>query len=100
LHNIYLHYAAERGIPTMLVLMWLLITLLVDFWRALRKLPPGPSDERFILRGATAVVIATMVAGFFELNLGDSEVLTMFLVTIACGYTAIALAEKKEAPVV
>jgi O-antigen ligase len=97
LHNIYLHYAAERGIPTMLVLMWLLAKVLYDFWRALRKLPPGPSDERFILRGATAVVIATLVAGFFELNLGDSEVLTMFLTTVACGFTAIALAEKKEA---
>lgn len=97
LHNIYLHYAAERGIPTMLMLMWLLIRVLVDFWRALGKLPPGPGDERFVLRGAIAAVIATMVAGFFELNLGDSEVLTMFLVTIACGYTAIATAAQKEA---
>ena len=44
-------------------------------------------------------MIATLVAGFFELNLGDSEVLTMFLTTVACGYTAIALAEKKEAAV-
>jgi len=99
LHNIYLQYAAERGIPTMLVLLWLLVQVLVDFWRAFRKLPPGPSDERFVLRGATAVVIATMVAGFFELNLGDSEVLTMFLVTVACGYTAIGLANKDEAAV-
>jgi putative inorganic carbon (hco3(-)) transporter len=97
LHNIYLHYAAERGIPTMLMLMWLLVRVLVDFWRALGKLPPGPSDQRFVLRGAIAAVIATMVAGFFELNLGDSEVLTMFLVTIACGYTAIAPAEHKDA---
>ncbi len=99
LHNIYLHYAAERGIPTMLALMWLLAMVLLDFWRALRKLPPGPGDERFILRGAVAVVIATMVAGFFELNLGDSEVLTMFLTAVASGYTAIALAGDKEAAV-
>jgi hypothetical protein len=34
--------------------------------------------------------IAVMLAGFFELNLGDSEVLTMFLVAIACGYVALA----------
>ena len=37
---------------------------------------------------ATAVVLATMVAGLFELNLGDSEVLTMFLVVAGCGYVA------------
>ena len=34
-----------------------------------------------------------MVAGFFEVNLGDSEVLTMFLVAIACGYAALATAK-------
>jgi putative inorganic carbon (HCO3(-)) transporter len=90
LHNIYLQYAAERGIPTMLLLMWALIQALADFSRGVRKLAPGPSDERFILHGAIAVVIATMAEGFFEVNLGDSEVLTMFLVAIACGYVALA----------
>jgi O-antigen ligase len=99
LHNIYLQWAADRGIPTMLMMMWLLVQVLVDFWRALRKLPPGPSDARFILRGVTAMVIATMVSGCFEYNLGDSEVLTMFLVGIACGYTAIGFAQQKETAV-
>jgi hypothetical protein len=74
----------------MLLLMWALVQALADFGRGIRKLPPGPGDERFILHGAIAVVIATMVAGFFEVNLGDSEVLTMFLVAIACGYAALA----------
>ena len=99
LHNIYLHYAAERGIPVMLALVWLLVKLLFDFSRAIRKLPPGPGDRRFVLRGAIAIVIATMVGGCFELNLGDSEVLTMFLVAVACGYVAAAGAGQKE-PVV
>jgi hypothetical protein len=30
-----------------------------------------------------------MAEGFFEYNLGDSEVLTMFLVVVACGYLAL-----------
>jgi putative inorganic carbon (hco3(-)) transporter len=92
LHNIYLHYAAERGIPTMLCLMWLLGKILWDFRRGLREAPPGRGDVRFLLQGGIAVVIATLVAGFFELNLGDSEVLTMFLVVVACGYTALEAA--------
>jgi putative inorganic carbon (hco3(-)) transporter len=99
LHNIYLHYAAERGIPTMLALMWMLGRILLDFWRRVRALPPGPSDERFVLHGAIAVVIATLVAGFFELNLGDSEVLTMFLVVTAAGYLAVESAASGEAAV-
>jgi len=88
LHSIYVHYAAERGIPTMLMLVWLLVKVLFDFLRALRRLPPGPSEEKFLLHGAVAVVVAIMAAGFFELNLGDSEVLTMFLVVVGLGYAA------------
>jgi putative inorganic carbon (HCO3(-)) transporter len=98
LHNIYLQYAAERGIPTMLVLMWLLGQMLYDFWRALRKLPPGRSDERFLLHGAIAVILATLAEGFFEYNLGDSEVLTMFLVVVACAYQAVPMKDARLTP--
>jgi O-antigen ligase len=89
LHSIYLHYAAERGIPTALMLMWMLGLILYDFLRGLRSLPPGRSDRRFLLHGGVAVLLATLAEGFFELNLGDSEVLTMFLVVVACGYLAL-----------
>ena len=89
LHNIYLHYAAERGIPTLLVFLWLMGRILWDFWRGLRTLPPGRDDRRFLLHGGIAVVIATLVDGVANMNLGDSEVLTMFLVVVACGYLAL-----------
>jgi O-antigen ligase len=89
LHNIYLEYAAERGIPAMLILMWMMAMILHDFWRGLRTLPPGRDDRRFLLHGGFAIVLATLAEGFFEYNLGDSEVLTMFLVVIACGYLAL-----------
>jgi O-antigen ligase len=95
LHNIYLQYAAERGIPTMLIMMWMLFQILFDFWKGLRALPPGHGDRRFLLHGGIAIVLATMAEGFFEYNLGDSEVLTMFLVVVACGYLAL---EKDVAP--
>jgi hypothetical protein len=32
-----------------------------------------------------------MIAGCFEYNLGDSEVLTMFLVVVGCAYAAMAI---------
>lgn len=89
MHNVYLQWAADRGIPTMLAMLWILIQMPIDFWRGLRSLPPGPSVRRFLLHGATAVVLAVMVEGFVEYNLGDSEVLTMFLVATACGYLAL-----------
>jgi hypothetical protein len=37
-----------------------------------------------------------MVAGAFELNLGDSEVLAMFFAAVACGYSAVSLARQRE----
>lgn len=89
LHNIYLQFAAERGIPTMLALLWLLLKVGWDFAHRLRTLPPGRSDQRFLLHGGIAVLLATMVAGFFEHNLGDTEVLTMFLAVVACGYLVL-----------
>jgi O-antigen ligase len=89
LHNMYLQYAAERGVPTTLVMLGLLIQIMVNFRRGLRSLPPGRDDRRFLLQGGIAVVLAVLAEGFVEYNLGDSEVLTMFLVVTACGYLAL-----------
>lgn len=88
LHNFYLHYAAERGIPSVLLLLWMFAWMLWDYGRALRRLPAGPSTRRYLLHGAIAVLIAVLVEGGFELNIGDSEVLAMFLAVAACGYRA------------
>ena len=88
-HNVYLQYAADRGVPTALVFMWILVQVPLDFRRGLRKLPPGRGDQRFLLHGGIAVVLAAMLEGVVEVNLGDSEVLTMFLVVVACGYLAL-----------
>ena len=89
LHSIYIHYAAERGIPAALFLTGALIMALVDFQRGLKKLPPGRSDRRFVLQWASATVIGTMVVGVADLNLGLTAELTMFLVVMSLGYRAI-----------
>ena len=60
----------------------------IDFQRALKKLPPGRSDRRFVLHWASATVIGTMVVGVADLNLGLTAELTMFLVVVSLGYRA------------
>ena len=90
LHNIYIHYAAECGVPAGLALLAALILPVWDFRRALRKLPPGRSDRLFLLHAGIACAIGTAVSGVFEKNLGDSEVLTMFLAIMCLGYLACA----------
>jgi putative inorganic carbon (hco3(-)) transporter len=97
LHNIYLQYAAERGLPAMLVMMWLIGLVLWDCIRALRSVGAARSQERCILHGAIAFIIAVLVEGLFEFNLGDSEVLMMFVTVIALAYAAIASTVQQEA---
>ncbi|MBK5291230.1 MAG: O-antigen ligase family protein [Acidobacteriia bacterium] len=89
LHNTYIHYAAERGLPALCALLWMLARILYDFARALRTLSPGRDDRRFILLAALAVTIGILTGGLLEVNLGDSEVLGLFLAVIACGYVAV-----------
>jgi putative inorganic carbon (hco3(-)) transporter len=95
LHNIYYHYAAERGVPAMLALMWMLGQALFDFIRTLRRLPEK-AEQRWVLHGAIAVTIAVLLGGYFEVNLGDSEVLGMFLAVLGCGYVAVLSAREAE----
>ena len=84
LHNIYLQYAAERGIPALVFVLWIIAKPLYDFHRKVRTKPGAP--DAWVLRGAVAVILAIMAEGLFEHNLGDSEVLTMFLTVVSCGY--------------
>jgi O-antigen ligase len=95
LHNLYLHYAAERGIPTLIVFFWLLGKIVHDFWRGLQALPSGDRERRFLLHGGIAAVLAVLVDGVANINLGHSPILTMFLVIVACGYIAL---DKDVAP--
>jgi putative inorganic carbon (HCO3(-)) transporter len=94
LHNVYIHYAAERGVPTMLMLLWMLLRALYDFVGTLRRLPPD-SDARWVLHMGVAVIIAIMIAAWEEVNLGTSVVLAMFLAVLGCGYV-ICLEERSS----
>ena len=77
---------------TALALAWMIAKILFDFARALRRKPADP-EIRFVLHGAIAVILAILAEGFYEYNLGDSEVLTMFLAVAGFGYIAKEAAE-------
>ena len=76
----------DRGIPAVLALLWLIVKAVVDFGRAVRRLPADNTLQRAVLHGCIAGIIAILVEGVFETNLGDSEVLTMFLGVVGAGY--------------
>jgi O-antigen ligase len=81
LHNVYLQLAAERGIPALIAFLWFIGAAAIPIARFAVRLP--------VLHGAVAVIIAALAEGFFEVNLGDSEILRMFLTVIACAFALI-----------
>jgi putative inorganic carbon (hco3(-)) transporter len=95
LHNVYLQYAAERGIPALAAMLWVLSKLMIDLHGSAKHLRPQP--VAWVFYGAVAIEIAVLAEGFFEYNLGDSEVLTMFLVAVTCGYVVKWLSDEKAA---
>jgi len=86
LHNIYYHYGAERGLVALAALLWFLGRAFYDFARGIGTVKP---EARWVLYGALTVLVAELLSGYFEVNLGDSEVLAMFLSVVACGYVAL-----------
>ncbi len=88
LHNIYLQYGAERGIPALMALLWFIARVLRDFYRGALQYQDIP-EVRFALHGGIAVTVAILLEGCFEHNLGDSEILTLFLAVVGFGYVAL-----------
>lgn len=76
LHNIYIHFAAERGLPAMIAIIFFFAATLWEWLRALRHRASWP------LYGGVAVLLGVLAAGCFEYNLGDSEVLGMTLAAV------------------
>jgi putative inorganic carbon (hco3(-)) transporter len=94
LENDYLQYAAERGVPTMLCLLWLIGRALFDFSRTLLR-TPAEAEGRWMLHAAIAVIIAMLASGFYSWNLNGSTVLAMFLAVLGSGYVVAMLDEDR-----
>jgi O-antigen ligase len=79
LHSNIIQIGAERGIPALLAWLVFIGWASLSLLRLLR-------DKNPILRpvtvGALAALVGLFVAGFFEYNFGDSEIIVLFLYLI------------------
>lgn len=80
LHDNLLQIAAERGIPALAFWLWMMALLVRGSLREARKARVRARFEAPAALGALATLI---VAGVFEYNFGDSEVLMFTLVVAA-----------------
>ncbi len=80
LHNNYLQYAADRGIPTALCFCWFLWAMVSAWWRLS---PQQEAGSRALSEAAIAAWLGVVVSGMSEWNLANTEVLHLFLVIAA-----------------
>ena len=79
LHNNYLQFAAERGIPFLLIWLWLIYQVVHEGIIAGRS---ADARTRALGHAAVAATVGMLVGGLFEFNFGDSEVLMLYLFVI------------------
>lgn len=83
LHNNLVQIATERGLLGLVVWLWIWATFLLKAGRIYRDLPRARADDRALVAGSLAAVVGFLVAGLFEYNFGDSEVIDLLLVVMA-----------------
>jgi putative inorganic carbon (hco3(-)) transporter len=92
MHNNFLQIAAERGLPGLALWLWFIFSLIRSTWRVHRaaasRAGPGTglvesSETFFASTAALGCCAALLVAGLFEYNFGDSEVLMLFLFIVS-----------------
>ncbi len=98
MHNNLLEIAAEAGIPGMILWLWFMFRLAWDALRCYRYAnsksfsgSEGLKREALIASSAAlGAWAALMIAGMFEYNFGDSEVLMLFLFIAGAPYAFLA----------
>ncbi len=84
LHNDYIQFAAERGIPCLLAWLWMMAALGIHTLRFCRKL----GGLRWVAQASFAAWIALLVEGLVEFNFGSTPVLTVYLFLAAAPFAA------------
>jgi hypothetical protein len=84
LHNTPIQILVERGILGLAAWLWLFAAFFVHAARVLRRV--GDVETRALVSGAIAAVAGFLIAGLFEHNFGDTEVLLVALLMMSIVY--------------
>lgn len=83
LHSNPVQLAAERGLLGLLAWGWIWGAFFVRAGAILRRLPSGLGTDRMLTAGSLAAILGFLVAGLFEYNFGDSEVVMLAYLMMA-----------------
>lgn len=87
LHNSAIQVAAERGLPALGAWLWIWVVFFREGGRVLSRLPREPSTRRALASASLAGVAGFLVAGLFEHNFGDGEVVMVVYALMALPWT-------------
>ena len=100
LHNSPIQIAAERGLPALGVWVWLWVVFFREGGRVLGRLRPDQGRERALVSASLWGVGGFLVAGLFEHNFGDGEVVMLVYALMAIPWiVARGLRPAEPAPV-
>jgi O-antigen ligase len=83
LHNSPIQIAAERGLPALGAWIWLWVVFFREGWRILRGVGRQSPTSRALVCASLAGVAGFLVAGLFEHNFGDAEVVMLVYALMA-----------------
>ncbi len=83
LHNNVIQIAAERGLLCLAAFFWFIFELYAGLAGMLKT---AADDTRWAILSALAALTGFLVAGMFEYNFGDSEVLLLLLFIVSLPY--------------
>jgi len=98
LHNNLVQVAAERGLLGLAAWLWIWVAFYRRAARIYRELPPARGDDRALVAGSLAAVTGFLVAGLFEYNFGDSEVIDLIWVVMAFPFVVDSVADEGAHP--
>jgi hypothetical protein len=91
LHNTPLQILVERGAIGLLAWLAIWVAFFLRCGRALTHIPRHATEDRLLLLGCMLAVTAFLVAGLFEYNFGDTEVLL-----VVCSLMGVAFVVERE----
>ena len=83
LHNTPLQIVVERGFLGLAAWLAIWVAFFGAAWRVFRRIPSTDEEARALVVGSMAAIAAFLVAGLFEYNFGDTEVLLVALAVMA-----------------
>jgi O-antigen ligase len=83
LHNSPIQVAAERGLPALFAWAWIWIVFFREGWWILGRVGREPPIQRALVCASLAGAAGFLVAGLFEHNFGDAEVVMVVFALMA-----------------